>query len=124
MTLHWTTTALNNIAGGSDQATTGAPQTLHSSECLQADTETVKLAMEACLDKALSFLDQNVNDDSLFFLCEWNMKSCELSIVVTDETKSVDSPHRINCIFTGLATSSESSANDTEALSELSLIHI
>ena len=43
-----------------------------------------------------------VVDDSQFFLIEWNKTKCELSISVTDNSKTNDSEHVVRCHFVEL----------------------
>ena len=55
-----------------------------------------------CVAKASSMLDQSISDDSQFFLIEWNKIKCELSISVTDNSKTKDSDYKVSCHFVEL----------------------
>ena len=61
-------------------------------------SDTVNL----CVAKASSLLDQSINDDSRFFLIEWDKVKCELTISVTDDTKTKDSDYVVRCRFVQL----------------------
>jgi len=52
----------------------------------------LKQALESTTAKAIALLDKNIQDDSLYLLFEWDSTKAQLSIVVTDDTKSQDSP--------------------------------
>ncbi len=66
-------------------------------------TDTAKLSLkegvEACAAKAISLLDNNIQDDSLYLLCEWNENTADLNIVVTDASKQQDSPFSVGANF-------------------------
>ncbi len=87
--------------------------------CFFAETDatedtTIKLAIEDLLGKAISLLDNNINDDSLYFLVQWGEPQCLMSVIVTDETKTQDSSQIASCHFSGLANQSN---NNREELS-------
>ena len=66
-------------------------------------TDTAELSLkegvEACAAKAISLLDKNIQDDSLYLLFEWNENTAELNIVVTDASKQQDSPFSVGAHF-------------------------
>jgi len=64
--------------------------------------KSLKDALETCAAKAISLLDQNIQDDSLYLLFEWNANTAELTIVVTDAEKKQDSPFSVGTHFTAL----------------------
>ncbi len=47
-------------------------------------------SVKQCIDKAITLLTTNIEDDSLYFLLEWNKDLLQLRIVVTDEEKQND----------------------------------
>lgn len=53
---------------------------------------SLKEALESCAAKAIGLLEQNIQDDSLYLLFEWNRSSSTLNIVVTDAHKQQDAP--------------------------------
>jgi hypothetical protein len=65
-------------------------------------TKTLKDALEICAAKAISLLDKNIQDDSLYLLFEWNAYTAELNIVVTDAGKQQDSPISVGAHFAEL----------------------
>ncbi len=66
-----------------------------------ADTTSLSLkdGLETCAAKAISLLDKNIQDDSLYLLFEWNENTSELNIVVTDANKQLDSPFSVGAHF-------------------------
>ena len=67
-----------------------------------SDDETIKLVIAATIEKAVEFLHININDDSLFFLCEWHEEKNLLRIVVSDQQKQQDSEYCVQCQFENL----------------------
>ena len=51
----------------------------------------------SCIEKALSLLSENVIDESRYFLFEWNAEQSLLAIIVTDDTKKLDSKYVVKC---------------------------
>ena len=72
---------------------------IYSIETNILDHDKVKLFLAACIDKAVSLLDVNITQDSCYFMCEWNKRLSILSIVVTDDTKALDSLHIVQGQF-------------------------
>lgn len=64
--------------------------------------QTLKDALEICAAKAISLLDKNIQDDSLYLLFEWNSSTAELTIVVTDADKQRDSSLSVGAKFAEL----------------------
>lgn len=64
--------------------------------------KTLKDTLETCAAKAISLLDKNIQDDSLYLLFEWNANTAELNIVVTNADKQQDSPFSVGAHFTTL----------------------
>lgn len=75
---------------------------IHSTSVTETDEEHLCEAIEACVEKAISLLEKNIQDDSLYLLFEWNSKQAILSVVVTDSNKTQDSPHSVRCVFPAL----------------------
>ena len=104
--LNWTTTkTLNN--------------TLHSATELASEENILRKAIEACADKAISLLNTNIQDDSLYLLFEWNEALAKLSVVVTDSTKKNDSQESVHCTFANLA---QSNINQTQSTAHTAAI--
>lgn len=70
---------------------------------------TTKELVEGCVEKATSLLHINIEDESLYFLIEWNQQDKQLSIVVTDDSKQKDSKELTQCKLT----------DDTQSCDEL-----
>lgn len=62
-------------------------------------------AFESCAEHAISLLAENIQDDSLYLLFEWNKSTSTLNIVVTDASKKNDSAIKVTCVFSGLDVS-------------------
>ncbi len=52
--------------------------------------ELIHLAIKNTVDKAVSLLADNIKDNSRYFLCEWEPLINCLTIVVTDDSKTID----------------------------------
>ena len=76
----------------------------HVSECIARDEGGIRLALGECVEKSISLLQANINNESLYLMFEWCASSSVLSIVVTDSSKEIDSPHIVKCTFTNLET--------------------
>jgi len=79
-------------------------QTLHTLTIPETTELKIRKTIEACTDKAVSLLKNNIQDDSLYLLFEWNSNNASLNILVTDATKNHDAPEIICCRFPALAT--------------------
>lgn len=64
--------------------------------------EEIKMALKATIEKAVTCLPKNIEDNSRYFLFEWQTESSSLTIVVTDDTKKNDSLYRVTCKMTAL----------------------
>lgn len=76
--------------------------TVHLSESNDIDDSLVKTAIEECIEKSVSLLAENINEKSMYYLCEWDPVCSMLTIVVTDATKEIDSPNVVKCSFVAL----------------------
>ena len=56
------------------------------------DEKLVKKSIEISTEKAISLLKENIQDDSLYLLFEWDQLTCTLCVIVTDATKTHDCP--------------------------------
>ncbi|OUS10810.1 hypothetical protein A9Q89_10485 [Gammaproteobacteria bacterium 53_120_T64] len=74
----------------------------YHSEYAGTEESGIRLALAECVEKSISLLATNINDESLYLLFEWCAASSVLSIVVTDSTKKVDSAQVVKCGFTRL----------------------
>ncbi|MBA4502665.1 hypothetical protein [Marinobacterium marinum] len=61
--------------------------TFHATESSSADDEALKQDVEACLDKAVSLLNANVRNESLYFFVEWHPAQSVLKMLVTGTDK-------------------------------------
>lgn len=88
--LNWTTTEKLNTL-------------IHSTSELDIDESKICKTIEACADKAIGLLKNNIQDDSLYLLFEWNEELAQLKIVLTDAAKKNDSQESVYCTFPNLA---------------------
>ncbi len=63
---------------------------------------SLKDALETCAAKAISLLDENIQDESLYLLFEWNTTRADLTIVVTDGRKQQDADIKVCTHFVQL----------------------
>lgn len=73
-----------------------------------AALSSLKDGLETCAAQAISLLQNNIQDDSLYLLFEWNANTAELTIVVTDAAKQQDSPLSVGAHFAQLHQEIES----------------
>ena len=73
--------------------------------------ELVHLAIKNTVDKAVSLLKDNIKDNSRYFLCEWEPLINCLTIVVTDDSKTVDG-------YTAVKLTLSASPKDSEELTD------
>lgn len=88
--LNWST---ENLAGN---------QVHHITTCDQTTESGIKSSALEVADYALSLLGESINDDSLYCLFEWDDEQSQLTIVVTDHSKSNDGKHIVTIQFNGL----------------------
>jgi len=74
--------------------------------------ELLKVAVQECIEKAVSFLPENVIDESRYFLFEWNIEHSTLAIVVTDDTKKNDAKFVVKCCMSALKAEINSIGSD------------
>lgn len=89
-----------------------------------SSNNTLKDALETCAAKAISLLGENIQDDSLYLLFEWNPDIAELNIAITDASKQIDAPAYVGAHFAVLQQELESlppagQVEQKEATSEL-----
>lgn len=71
-------------------------------ESNKVEERLIKLNVIECVDKSITLLGKNITEKSLYYLCEWDTMCSTLTIVVTDETKSMDSKNIVKCCFSNL----------------------
>jgi hypothetical protein len=80
----------------------GVKSTVHYTEFEGVPDDQVQLAINLCIDKMAQLLGSNIKDDSMYLMFEWDISHSNLTIVVTDETKSHDSDNVVQCYFTNV----------------------
>jgi hypothetical protein len=87
--LNWNTDHANN-------------RIIHTTLITESGEEKVLRAMESCVDKSIGLLKNLIQSDSLYLLFEWDSNTAVLNIVVTDGSKTDDSPESVCCVFSGV----------------------
>lgn len=80
-------------------------QTCYTSDFAGTRADELKTALDTCAAKAVSLLDKNIQENSLYLLCEWHARTAQLSIVVTDADKRLDGPYTVSAKFPDLQLS-------------------
>ncbi len=62
----------------------------------------IRRSIEESLEKAISLIPYNIEDESRFFLCHWDVVYSVITIVVCDEVRENDSPNVVKCSFRSL----------------------
>lgn len=75
------------------------------------NNSAISSAIACSIDKAVSQLNDNIDDNSRYLVFEWDAKNSILSIVVTDEKKENDAPIVVKCCFTALAEKTKKLTN-------------
>lgn len=86
--LTWTETAVSE---------NGGEYTLHSSTVTRPADWRIEALLADCVERAVGLLAENIDDDSLYLMFEWNSAESTLAIVVTDDSKSRDAKLRVHC---------------------------
>jgi hypothetical protein len=68
-------------------------QVLHKAVSVAKTQDSIKLVVLACADQAFSLFDDNVKDESMYCLFDWNFGQQELTISITDPSKSRSAKH-------------------------------
>ncbi len=76
---------------------------LYLTEVLACDDNAVSAAITLSIDKAVSLLEDNINDSSRYLMFEWDIVHSTFNIAVTNDKKDNDSPSVVQCYFLGLA---------------------
>ena len=83
---------------------------IHTAHVVACDDVTIKNAIEATVEKAVSHIGDNVKDESRYIIFEWNADAASLSIAITDDTKTQDAHHIVVCVFSDFKIDAQESA--------------
>lgn len=75
----------------------------HSSVSTSGNEAELKQAVLGAADYAFNLLDENIEDDSMFCLFDWNFDKQRLLIAVTDPSKKQFAKHTVELILSGYA---------------------
>jgi len=82
---------------------TAGNRTIHSTYASDTSEKGVRNIIEAAVDKAISLLNINIQDNSLYLLFEWDSNQAKLTIFVTDASKTQDASESVCCVLPSLA---------------------
>jgi len=77
------------------QENISADKVLHQAVSAANTQESLKVAVLACADYAFSMFDDNVKDESMYCLFDWDFSQQTLTISITDPSKTVFSKHLV-----------------------------
>lgn len=86
---------------------------IHSAVCSETSEQSIQAAVDACSEFAFTFLKDNIEDNSMYCLFDWNSSEAQLTITVTDDTKQKDAEHIVKMKFTGFESESAEDQEDT-----------
>lgn len=78
-------------------------KTTHCAVTSETSEPVVKELVEAVATKAIASLNENIQENSLYLLCEWHPTQAQLTISLTDASKTQDAPITFQCVFSGVA---------------------
>ena len=87
--------------------------TIHSTVCSESSERAIQAAVDACSEHAFTFLKDNIEDNSMYCLFDWNSAQAQLTISVTDDTKQQDANHIVKMTFTEFESESAEEQEDT-----------
>jgi len=76
---------------------------LVAAEASVTDEQDLQLAVDEAIEYGVQLMATNVRDKSRYFICEWNTLELRLNIVVTDESKTEESPIALELSLPGMA---------------------
>lgn len=100
MSLNWSLSEGNNPFVSNDPH--AAECRFHHAQSNAMDDSALVNDIDAALDKAVSFLNANVKNESRYFLVEWNRPSSTLRLAVTNDAKLEDGADVVVLGFTAL----------------------
>lgn len=100
MSLNWTLSEGQNPFVADDLC--AAERRFHHTESTAVEDSAVANDIDAALEKAVSFLNANVKNESRYFLVEWDRSSSILRLAVTDDRKLQDATDVVCCRFAAL----------------------
>src|SRR5690554_1661401 len=100
MSLNWSLSEGHNPFVSNDPH--AAEGRFHHAQSNAMDDSALVNDTDAALDKAVSFLNANVKNESRYFLVEWNRPSSTLRLAVTDDAKLEDGADVVVLGFTAL----------------------
>jgi frataxin-like iron-binding protein CyaY len=68
---------------------------LHKAISAANTQDSIKVAVLACADQAFSLFDDNVKDESMYCLFDWDFSQQVLTISITDPSKTRSAKHTV-----------------------------
>lgn len=69
----------------------------HTAHLVESDWSHMQTSINEVIDKAVALIPENIKDDSFYFLFELDSAAPQLSITLTNDSKTNDSPHTVVC---------------------------
>jgi len=88
----------------------------HIASTTELSAHELRQTAEACIEKAVSLLPQNIQNDSLYLLFEWHPTDAALKICITDASKTRDAPETVYCAFPVLLQQPDDVPNQIESV--------
>ena len=84
--------------------------------------KNIDLAIQECIEKAVSFFPEHITDDSRYLIFEWNIETSALTIKATDDSKTNDANFTVQCYFSALNDAMNTTTSEP-AKKEISIEH-
>ncbi|ARN72766.1 hypothetical protein [Oceanicoccus sagamiensis] len=110
--LPWQTQTYSGAKDAHGNATEGV---IYSYRCEDNEDVAIRKVINQSIDKAVSLFHRNVWDQSRYVIFGWDRESKVLSIAVSDDSKTVDSPDTVQCEIAHYLTSGQGQDLDQQA---------
>ncbi len=102
--LPWQTQTRSDAKDAFGNSTEG---TVYTHCCEHNDDKNIRQVINQAIDKAVSLFPANVWDQSRYVIFEWDKEKKILTIVISDDDKSIDSPDTVVCEVKAYQTNSD-----------------
>ena len=87
--------------------------TIHSATCSETSDQLIQAGVDACAEYAFTFLKENIEDNSMYCLFNWDSLNNQLTVSVTDDTKKQQAQHIVKMLFTNFKSDCAEEQEDT-----------
>lgn len=85
---------------------------LHTTTTLDSSDAALRKSIEHTAEKAISLLDNNIQDDSLYLMFEWNASESYLHVVVCNAQKTNDAAEQVRIYIQDMRTHASEELNE------------